>query len=347
MNLARVGAAIALTMSMSGAWADCTRPRPAFEVPDGKTANAEQMAAAQKQVVGFADAVSKYVGCLQGELGQKSIGKEDAEKAKLNETYAAAHNAAADEVSGLANCFNEQLDTFKTSGGGTSVKPADCSKHLAAAANRTATTPTAEQMVIESSGHRFDLPSGSWLYLLARDDHSRACGNGLQCLYRAVVVVNESDETLECKGQITYDGADIAGNVKAQAQALVVPRSSQVVAGSLAKDDTSASVFDAVCTPRAKLPPLDTPANCKYEVVKPVAIADYYPAASRTAGEEGPVTVEFTLAGKASNPTNVRAVASSMFPALDQAAVKAVSEMVMRSNCPKATYRLKLSFKLD
>jgi TonB family protein len=169
----------------------------------------------------------------------------------------------------------------------------------------------------------------------------------MQCLYRAVIVVNDSDDTLECKGQITYDGVDMAGNKQAQAQALVSARSSQIVAGSLAKDDISASVFDAVCTPRAKLAPLDTPANCKYEVVKPVAIGDYYPPASREAGQEGPVTVEFTVAGKAGNPTNVRAVASSMYPALDQAAVKAVSDMVMSSNCPKARYRLKLSFMLD
>ena len=349
MNLARVAVAMVLAMLASIAGAECTRPQASFDVPDGKTANAQQMAATQKQVVAFADAVSKYVSCLQGELGQKSIGKDDAAKADLTKSYAEAHNTAADEVTALANCFNEQLDTFKSSGGGTEMKPADCSKHFESAASRPTGTPSAEQLVIESSGHRFDVASGSWMYLLARDQESRPCGNGnsLQCLYRGVIVVNESDETLECKGQITYDGTDLTGKKQTQSQALVNARSTQIVAGSLAKDDVSASVFDAVCTARAKLPPLDTPANCKYEVVKPVVISEYYPPASREAGEEGPVTVEFTVAGKAANPTNVRAVASSLYPALDQAAVKAVSAMVMSSNCPKARYRLKLSFKLD
>lgn len=349
MNVARIGVAIASVMLTSTVRAECTRPVPAFQVPDGTTANAQQMATAQKQVVAFADDVSKYVSCLQGELGQKSIGKDETEKASLTKSYAELHNVAADEVTAMADCFNEQLDVFKSSGGGTEMKPADCSKHVANAADRPTGTPSAEQMVIESSGHRFDVASGSWLYLLARDQESRSCGSGnaLQCLYRGVIVVNESDETLECKGQITYDSSDITGKKQVQSQALVSARSSQIVVGSLARDDVSATVFDAVCTARAKLPALDTPANCKYEVVKPVVISDYYPPASREAGEEGPVTVEFTVTGKAANPTNVRAVASSLYPALDQAAVKAVSEMVMSSNCPKARYRLKLSFKLD
>ncbi len=64
-----------------------------------------------------------------------------------------------------------------------------------------------------------------------------------------------------------------------------------------------AQTFDAACKVRPKLPALDTPANCKYEVVKPISIADYYPAASQEADEEGPVVVEFTLTGKAARPT--------------------------------------------
>jgi TonB family protein len=352
MRLATAGTAIGLLMMLApAAWADCTRPRPDFQVPQGNTVTAPQMASTQKQIVAFTDAVTEYVRCLQGEVGQKSIGKNPAERAEIEKSYNDAHNAAADEVTGLASCFNEQLDLLKKSGGGTGMKPADCSKHIAEAGSKTgAGAPPVESLVVESSGHRFDLADGGvWRYLLARDDKPRRCGaaNDSWCLYRAVIVMNESEDTLECKGQITYKGTDITGKPKVQTQALVGPRSTGIVGGSLAKDDVSADVFDAVCTPRAKLPPLGTPANCKYEVVKPISIADYYPDAARTAGEEGPVTVEFTLAGKAANPTDVRAVASSMYPALDQAAVKAVSDMVMSSTCPKTRYRLKVSFKLD
>jgi hypothetical protein len=43
----------------------------------------------------------------------------------------------------------------------------------------------------------------------------------------------------------------------------------------------------------------------------------------------------------------VRAVAGSMYQRLDEAAVKAVGDMVMSSTCGKARYRLKLNFQLD
>lgn len=347
---ARVAIAFVMAFMGHAALADCVRPQPSFQVPEGTTATAEQMAEAQKAVVAFANAVVDYASCLQGELGQKSIGKDQAAKEALNKEYAAAHTAAAQEVNGLANCFNEQLESFKASGGGTSMRPADCSKHIAAAANPSGPgAPTVDELIIEASGHSFDLPSGRWLFLLARDAQPRECyvGTATECLYRAVVVLNESDETLECTGEIEYEGTDINGQAKTQSKALVLNRTTRIVAASTAKADVNASVFDARCTARPKLPPLDTPAKCKYEVVKPISISDYYPPASRAAGEEGPVTVEFTLRGKAGNPVDVRAVASSLYPALDEAAVKAVSEMVMSSNCPNSRYRLRLTFQLQ
>lgn len=330
------------------AGAECVRPKPAFEVPDGKTANAEQMAKAQKEVVAFANTVAEYARCLEGELSQKSIGKDEAEKTELSKSYVASYEPVAHQATGLATCFNEQLDTFKASGGGTAMRAANCEAHIAAAANRTNAAPSANELVVEASGHTFEVPSGQWRFLLARDAAPRACGAGTtnQCLYRAVIVLNESNEMLECTGEITYDGTDIAGNAKAQAKALVLERSTRIVAASLAKDDVSASVFDARCTARPRLPPLSTASSCKYEVVKPVAIADYYPTDARAAGEEGPVTVEFTVEGKANNPKDVRAVASSLYPKLDEAAVRAVSDMVMSSNCRNARYRLRVSFKL-
>jgi len=351
MRVASSGAVFGLLMlCATTAWANCSRPRPAFEVPEGNSATAEQMAAVQTQVVAFTNEVAEYVRCLQGELGQKSIGKDDTEKAALTQTYATAHNQAADEVTGLVNCFNAHLDTFRSTGGGTQMRAADCSKFIAeAAANTSAPAQSVEELIVEASGHRFDVDTGSWRYFLARDDTPRACGTSgkEECLYRAVIVTNESNETLECVGEVTYEGTDITGKKTTRSQALVAERTSRIVASGLAKREINASVFNAECTAREKLRPLDTPANCKYEVVQPIAIADYYPPASRQAGEEGPVTVEFTLRGKAANPTNVKVAASSLFPALDAAAVKAVSDMVMSTNCPKTSYRLRVSFQLQ
>jgi TonB family protein len=188
------------------------------------------------------------------------------------------------------------------------------------------------------------------LYYLVRDDQPRRCSAqqpAAECLYRAVHVRNDSDETLECQGEIAYSGTDSKGKPATTSKLLVSGRGTFVLVESLAKQGTDAQTFDAACTVRPKLAVLDTPANCKYEVVKPVAIGDYYPSASQDAGEEGPVVVEFSLSGKAARPTDVRAVASSMYPQLDQAAVKAVGDMVMSSSCGKARYRLKLSFQLQ
>ena len=59
------------------------------------------------------------------------------------------------------------------------------------------------------------------------------------------------------------------------------------------------------------------------------------------------VTRDSELSGKAAKPTDIRAVSSSMYPHLDEAAIKAVGDMVMSSSCGKARYRLKLSFQLQ
>lgn len=330
------------------ALADCTRPRPSFEIPDGASATQPDIASTEQQLVAFASGVREYLRCLNGETSQKSIGKDDASREQLERAHLAAHQEAADELSGLAECFNAQVRSFKSSGGGTQKRAADCSPFISAATNRARpNTPAMSQLVVESSGHTFEIPGGSWLYYLVRDDSMRRCAQQQECLYRAIHVRNDSDEVLECKAEITYEGTDIAGNATARSQALVSERTTYVVLESLAKQGVNAQTFDASCTPRAKLPPLDTPASCKYEVVQPVAIGDYYPQTAREAGEEGPVTVEFTVAKKPGKPTDVRAVASSMFASLDQAAVKAVSDMVMSSNCGKARYRLKVSFQLE
>src|SRR5690606_26986314 len=129
---------------------------------------------------------------------------------------------------------------------------------------------------------------------------------------------------------ITYDGTDSNGNATTRSKMLVDWRATSVIVQSLGKKGIHAATVDAQCKARPPLPALDTPSDCKYEVVQPIAIADYYPEDAREAGHEGAVIVEFTLSGKAARPTNVRAVSSSMYESLDQAAVKAVSDMVMR-----------------
>ncbi len=349
----RITMAALLVSSSTAAFADCTRPRPTFSIPEGGSATEKDLTAANEALTQFGGKVRDYLYCLNGEISQKAVGKDAAAREELSKSHAAAHNEAVDELKGLANCYKTQREIFKSTGGGSKAQPADCSSYIAAAANQVTGggTPTTTDLTVEASGRTVEIPGGSWMYVLLRDDRPRRCSSqqttAEECLYRAVMVRNDSDETLECKGEISYAGTDNKGQKTASSQLLIAGRGNYLLVDSLAKLGTDAETFDANCTPRAKLAALDTPANCKYEVVKPISIADYYPEASQDAGEEGPVVVEFTLSGKAARPTDVRAVASSMYPRLDEAAVKAVGDMVMSSSCGKARFRLKLSFQLQ
>jgi TonB family protein len=335
------------------AFADCTRPRPTFAIPEGGSASEKELAAANTALTEFGSKVRDYLYCLNGETSQKSVGKEQAAREEIAKAYVATYNEAANELKGLAACYNTQREIFKSTGGGTKAKAADCSSYIAAAANQAPVggKPTTTELTVEASGRTTEIPGGgSWLFYLARDLRPRRCSAqqaAEDCLYRAVHVRNDSDETLECQGEITYAGTDNKGRPSVTSRLLVTGRGTYLLVEGLAKQGTDAETFDAQCKVRPKLPPLDTPANCKYEVVKPVSIADYYPTASQDAGEEGPVVVEFSLSGKAAKPTDIRAVSSSMYPQLDEAAVKAVGDMVMSSSCGKARYRLKLSFQLQ
>jgi TonB family protein len=342
-----------LWVHAAAAFAECTRPRPAFTVPEGGSASEQDLAAANTALTDFGSKVRDYLNCMNGEMSQKAVGKDAAAREEISKAHAAAYNESANELRGLAACYKTQLEIFKSTGGGSKPRPADCSSYIASATNQVSGggTPITTELTIEASGHTFELAGGgNWRYYLARDIRPRRCSPQQvsdECLYRAVHVNNDSDETLECKGEITYVGTDSRGQKTTTGQLLVSGRGTYVLVESLAKQGIDAETFEAKCTARAKLPALDTPAGCKYEVVKPITISDYYPTASRDAGEEGPVIVEFTLSGKAARPTDIRAVASSMYPRLDEAAVKAVGDMVMSSSCGKARFRLKLSFLLQ
>jgi TonB family protein len=346
-----LSALVVALLGIATAQAECTRPRPDFEIPQGATAAEKDLVAAQQKLVQFDGVVGEYLRCLRGEASQQSVGKDEATKKKIADAYVAAHDAAALELSGLADCFNAQLADFRSSGGGTEPKPADCSTHIANAGSRepSAAPPVPEGLVKEADGHTFELASGVWSYTLIRDDRPRLCGEKREqiCLIRTVYVSNGSDEVLECAGTLAYEGADIDGRAEVQSKAVVSAKQTRAVVTSAAPREVAAKTFDAQCTARAPLPALDTDASCRYEVVQPVSISDYYPDDARKAGQEGPVVVEFSVGNKPGNPKDVKAVASSLFPALDEAAVKAVSDMVMKSNCRKGRYRLKMSFQLE
>jgi TonB family protein len=335
--------------------AACTRPEAKFTVPDGTAATEAEMKTATQALLKLDQEVGEYLRCIKGETSQATVGKDQATREKLLQEYVASHNGAADQLAGLADCYNTQLETFRKTKGGAGGKTADCSSFMAAAKDRTPApapggTPAPSSIVKEADGHSFELPGGAWSYTLIRDETPRYCGEqkpDKQCVRRTVFVTNGSDVELECKAYIKYEGADAKGRPQVDSQAIVLKKSIRAVVAGVSEQGVSASTFEAVCKERPPLPPLSTDAKCKYEVVKPVNISDFYPPEARQLDEQGPVVVEFTVPGKAGSPTDVKVVASSLSSRLDEGAVKAVSAMIMSSACKNQRYRLRLNFQLE
>lgn len=337
------------------AHAACTRPNIKITIPDGAAATEEEMKTAAQTLLKLDQEVGEYLRCIKGDTSQATVGKDEQAREKLMQEYVASHNSATDELAGLAACFNAQLGTYRNTKGGAGGKTADCASHMAAAKNRTPApapggTPAPSPFVKEADGYSFELQGGSWSYTLIRDETPRNCGekqSGKPCLKRTVFVTNGSDVELECKAYIKYEGVDAQGRGQTEAQAVVLKKTIRAVVGSLAEQGVNAATFEATCTPRPPLPPLNTEANCKYEVVKPVNISDFYPPESRQLDEQGPVVVEFTVPGKAASPTDIKVVASSLSARLDQGAAQAVGAMIMSSACKNQRYRLRLNFQLE
>jgi TonB family protein len=349
--LSAIGLVAALPLS--SAYAACTRPNFKMTVPDGAAATEEEMKTAAQALVKLDQDMGEYLRCIKGDASQATVGKDEATRQKLLQEYVDSHNSTTDELAGLAACYNAQVEAFRKTKGGAGGKAADCSSHMAAAKNRTPApapggTPTPSNIVKEADGYSFELQGGAWSYTLIRDDTPRFCGEGEKhCVRRTVFVTNGSDQELECKAYIKYEGTDAKGNAQPEAQAVVLKKSIRAVVASMAEQGVNAATFEASCKPRPPLPPLDTQAGCKYEVVKPVNISDFYPKDAREADEQGPVVVEFTVPGKAASPTDIKVVASSLSPRLDQGAVQAVGAMIMSSQCKNQRYRLRLNFQLE
>jgi hypothetical protein len=78
-------------------------------MPDGATATREQMLAAQAQVRAYQAAMNEFVACIDSEdeaAGEQAPGE-------FKSLMADRHNAAVDEMQGVAAAFNEQLRAFR------------------------------------------------------------------------------------------------------------------------------------------------------------------------------------------------------------------------------------------
>jgi hypothetical protein len=111
--------ALAVTAAITAvpAYADCPYPPAPDKLPDGATATLEQMVAGQKAVQAYQKAINDYNACIDKGLDD-AIAKggdqlKPEQKAEMQKLEAQKHNAAVDQLQGVADRFNEQVKIFK------------------------------------------------------------------------------------------------------------------------------------------------------------------------------------------------------------------------------------------
>jgi hypothetical protein len=84
--------------------ADCVLPAPPSHIPDGSSANEQEMVAAMKTLKQYNDDVNEYTSCLEFQQRQNRITFEDRQMHR---------DVALNTLATVAARFNEQVRRFK------------------------------------------------------------------------------------------------------------------------------------------------------------------------------------------------------------------------------------------
>jgi hypothetical protein len=112
--MTRLTLAVLALLAAGSAQATCIYPRAPARAPDGQTASRDEMVAAQAAVKQFNEDITAYNSCLDMEMEQavKSGAYDENRINELRAIQAKKNNAAVDEVTSVADSFNEQLRIF-------------------------------------------------------------------------------------------------------------------------------------------------------------------------------------------------------------------------------------------
>lgn len=94
----------AVLLSTTAVGADCVLPAPPSRIPDGRSANEQEMVAAMRTLRQYNDDVSEYTKCLEFEQRRNLISFTEQAKER---------DAALDTLATVAGHFNEQVRLFK------------------------------------------------------------------------------------------------------------------------------------------------------------------------------------------------------------------------------------------
>lgn len=87
----------------------CDYPPAAPKIPDGKTATSDQMMETQKLVQDYVTKMQSYIDCIDNSVNDlpEPLTKEQ------EHIHVEKHNAAVDEMQGVADHFNAEVRAYK------------------------------------------------------------------------------------------------------------------------------------------------------------------------------------------------------------------------------------------
>lgn len=346
----RAHLAVCLLLGVPGlASALCSAPTPPASIPSGASATRGEMTRAQRDLVEFDAAVGTYRECVLGELTQKRIGRSAEEQRALGEEMTRPYMELWTKLHWMTDCFNAELGTFRTTGGGKKATPADCSSYVPRAMEAASAPPPSVPPGTPAFSEPQTVPHGVWYYRVVRSEQLKRCRfrGAPSCTEARFEVANRSNRILECRAQAQLSGNNNEGVSHLEMPGVVPPGSTRALLTTLLPGEVAVSSSTATCEEREPLGPLEVPAECHFQIARPVSVSDYYPTLSRRLGEQGPVALHFVLAQKEGKATNIEVIGSSLFERVDAAAVKAVGDIVFTTACPGHDFRMQLLFDLD
>jgi predicted transglutaminase-like cysteine proteinase len=106
--LALVALSAACVVSLQAHADQCRLPPAPSKIPDGNTASQQEMITAMETIKQYDSDVQTYLKCLDFETRQNQLSPGD---------QTSLHNAAVDQLTRVADQFNEQVKTFKAKHG--------------------------------------------------------------------------------------------------------------------------------------------------------------------------------------------------------------------------------------
>ena len=88
----------------------CDYPPTAPKIPDGKTATSDQMMATQQAIKDYVTKMEAYIACIDDSVKDlpEPLTKEQ------EHIHVEKHNAAVDEMQGVADNFNAEVRAYKS-----------------------------------------------------------------------------------------------------------------------------------------------------------------------------------------------------------------------------------------